>query len=223
MKSSLLIIAVALFSIKSTAQGISSENQTFEALQQGDVFFDAYYGYAIPGIVLSLVKDLDGTQNIDGNPYTIKTRVVGPIGFRTNYMVSSSFSIGLDLVYETKRAEWRSIRDEYNNATNEFNEVEYVGTYNVRRYKAMVRGSWFFVNTDRFTMNWANSVGFKAGERELVDPGQFLDFSFSGRVFPIAIRTALGARFFVTPNINIHTEVALFGGGSLIAGLSYKL
>ena len=138
-------------------------------------------------------------------------------------MVSSSFSIGLDLVYETKRAEWSSFRDEYNNATNEFNEVEYVGTYNVRRYKVMVRGSWFFVNTDRFTMNWANSVGFKAGGRELVDPGQFLDFSFSGRVFPIAIRTALGARFFVTPNINIHTEAALFGGGSLIAGLSYKL
>ena len=57
MKNSLLIIAVALFSIKSIAQGISSENQTSEALQQGDVFFDVYYGYAIPGIVLSLVKD----------------------------------------------------------------------------------------------------------------------------------------------------------------------
>jgi len=87
----------------------------------------------------------------------------------------------------------------------------------------MIRGSWEFVNTERFNMNWANSIGYKAGKRTFIDPEDDLGLSFSSGLVPVAIRSALGARFFLTPNIALNTEIGIFGGGLLVGGLTYKL
>ena len=189
-----------------------------QAWEKDNINVDAYYGYISPGTILNSVDKLSGKNRVGVN-YDPQTFVVGPVGIRLQYMISSNFGVGLDLNYESKKASWNE--DDYDYAVGEFKNQE--ATYSVTKIKAMVRTSWEFVNTDKFTMNWANSIGFKTGNR-IIDAGDDGNVGISTEdVAPIAFRTALGARFFITDNININASGGFFGGGWWTIGLGYKL
>jgi hypothetical protein len=218
----LLILTVIFAGFMQTAKA--------QALFKNDVLFEAYYGYATPGIILAAINTLDGETNSNGKPYDPKTSVLGPIGLRVQYMASESFGIGLDVNFEQKTGTWQSASLTYDSdgflVTDNNGDYVYAdgeGKYQVTKLKVMVRGAWEFVNTDKFTMNWANSIGYKAGGRTLEDTAGDLGVSFSGNLVPVAIRSALGARFFFTENVALNAEVGLFGGGLLTGGITYKL
>jgi hypothetical protein len=226
-----LWLITVLFSQIVNAQ-ISQETTRDKGLIKNDLLFEAYYGYAIPGVVLAEINGLSnaGWTNSAGYPYTSKTSVLGPIGLRMQYMVSDNLGIGLDVNFEQKSGSWESLNVQYDeNGLIIYDEsfkailTNTEGEFQVWKLKVMARFSWELINTERFTLNWANSIGFKAGDRTLIDPAEDLFLAGEGDVFPIAIRSALGARFFFTENIALNTEAGLFGGGLLLAGLSYKL
>jgi len=204
------------------AQISTEQNDEGKALYDNDVLFDVYYGYAIPGVFLASINALEGGTNYAGNPYSPKTSVLGPVGLRVQYMVSNSFGIGIDANYEQKTGTWQGSEYQTDENGNGY-YVDSEGKYQVTKLKVMIRGSWEFVNTERFNMNWANSIGYKAGKRTFIDPEDDLGLSFSSGLVPVAIRSALGARFFLTPNIALNTEIGIFGGGLLVGGLTYKL
>ena len=194
-----------------------------QAWEKKDISVDIYYGYVGPGIILRSIDGLSG-DNIAGQSYDPKTTVIGPIGLRAQYMVGNKFGIGLDVNYETKTGTWNEGVYEYNDDTFDYDYSSYAASYSVTKLKVMVRTSWEFVNTDKFTMNWANSIGYKAGKRKLdTGGGDVLGLESSSNVSPIAFRTALGARFFITDNFNIHADGGFFGGGWITGGISYKL
>lgn len=188
-----------------------------QAWQQGDVNIDAYYGYVGPGIILNSVNQLTGLNRAGVN-YDSKTSVLGPVGIRAQYMLTKKFAVGLDVNYESKKASWNE--DDYDYEIGAFQN--YKATYSITKMKVMVRTSWEFLSLDRFTMNFANSIGFKSGKRKL-DAGDDGNFGATESMSPFALRSAVGARFFITDNINIHADGGFFGGGWLTAGIGYKL
>ncbi len=211
----LLILTVLFAGFLQTAKA--------QALFKNDVLFDVYYGYATPGIPLRLVKELDGQTNAANKPYNPTTSIFGPIGLRAQYMVAESFGLGIDVSYEQKIGTWQSSNISYD---ADFNPIysDTLGKYEVQKLKVMIRGAWEFVNTDKFTMNWANSIGYKAGGRTFfTGSADSVDLSISGKLFPVAIRSALGVRFFFTENIALNAELGIFGGGLLTGGITYKL
>lgn len=188
-----------------------------QAFEQGSLSIDASYGFVARGTILNSVDQLSG-QNRAGMNFDPQTFVVGPVGIRLQYMVFEKFGVGLDLNYQYKKASWNE--DDYDYVVGEFDNIQ--ATYSETKIKAMVRTSWVFINSDNFTMNWANSIGYKGGNR-LIEAGDDDNVGiYTADVAPIAFRTAVGARLFITDNININAETGLFGGGWLNVGFGYK-
>ncbi len=202
---------------------LASLNSQAQAYEQGNFIVDVYYGYTGPGLILRSIDLLNEEVNSAGNSFNAKTSVTGPAGLRLQYMISDNFGVGVDASFEQKNASWTgAVFQDYDvNGNPIYGEVE--GTYNVTKIKAMVRTSWEFVNTDKFTVNWANSIGYKAGGRTFDDASEETEIDFSGNLFPIAFRSAVGMRFFFTENLGAHVEFGAFGGGMILGGLSLKL
>jgi hypothetical protein len=221
MKKVLFLLLV--ITISSNFQVFSQgESNNKIAIKKGDFVIDAYYGYATPGVLINSIKRFEGTNNIVGSPRNPSTYVIGPIGVRFQKMVTSDFGIGLDINFEEKYGSWTGgYIAGYDSNLNPF-YGDFDCEYKVTKIKAMLRTSWEFSITEDFTANWANSIGYKGGDRILVDPIGDLELGFSGGVFPVAFRTAIGMRYFLADNIALHTEVGFFGGGLIIAGISIK-
>jgi hypothetical protein len=189
--------------LAATALTFASINSQAQALEKGDFMIDAYYGYVGPGLIVRTFA-----LNEEGD-----FSVVGPAGLRVQYMVAEKFGIGIDANYQTAKASWSGLSADLTNR-------DYDASYSVTKIKFMIRTSWEFVNTEKFTMNWANSIGYKNVNRVLDANNE----TFSAGGVPAAFRTAVGMRFFITENINIHADVLGIGGGGIfLGGLSFKL
>ncbi|NQV53171.1 MAG: hypothetical protein HQ500_08300 [Flavobacteriales bacterium] len=210
MKKVFLIIGISIFAANGFAQSLETqpqaegqaEEEEVKCVKKGNVIFDLYYGPAGPGLAARLLAENENGQ----------TSFLGPIGLRAQYMVTDAFGIGLDAHYATRGASWTS----YDLITGE----PYEATYDVVRIRAMARFSWEFLRTERFNMNWANSVGYKSVKRTFDDP---FSTEESTNVIPVAFRTAVGFRFFVTDNIGLNADIGFFGGAFVHGGLSVKL
>jgi len=220
MKKFLFLVLIISSSVLQITAQESSTTQT--AIQKGDFVIDAYYGYTTPGLFINGIRNLEGDNNVAGNPYNPSTSIVGPVGIRFQKMVTSNFGVGLDLNYEEKYGSWTSAN--LTGTDSNFNPIytETKGSYRVTRIKAMIRTSWEFAITEDFTANWANSIGYKGGDRILIDPNGVLGSSFTGNLIPVAFRTALGMRYFLTDHIALNTEIGFFGAGLVTGGITIK-
>lgn len=179
-----------------------TEEQDNKCLKKGNVVFDVYYGPAGPGL---LARGL----TVDGG----ETSFLGPIGLRAQFMVADAFGIGVDAHYATRGATWPSFDLDGN---------DHQDSYKVQRIRVMARFSWELVRSERFGLNWANSIGYKNVSRSLDDPDYNSGLSFTGSI-PVGFRTAMGARFFATDNIALNADIGFFGGAFVHGGLSIKL
>ena len=91
--------------------------------------------------------------------------------------------------------------------------------------RAMVRTSWEFYNTEKFQINWANSVGYRNVDWSVTgEDSETYDLSLLDAVSsPLALRTAIGLRYLFTENIGLSMEFGLGGGNRINAGLAFKL
>ena len=210
---------------------LASKYTSAQVYDKGNAVIDIYYGYVGPGAILSAVKAVEGEVNLAGTNYNPSTTIIGPLGLRAQYMVSPNFGLGLDVSYERKSAAWTdavAVMDSDGfvaTGPNGFATYENTNSsYSVTKVKMMIRTSWEFINTEKVSLNWANSIGYKTGERSFNNiSDSFFSFSVSQRVWPIALRSALGARYFITDNIGAHIEFGVFGGGVILGGASFKL
>lgn len=209
MKHLLLVAGSLLFTLSGYAQsteaqpqpGGQAEDQATNCIEKGNIIFDVYYGPAGPGLAARVLAENDNG----------KTSYMGPLGIRAQYMLSNAFGIGFDGHYATRGATWTSY---------DLSGDPYDASYKVVRIRAMARFSWEFLRTERFNMNWANSIGYKSLVRTWDDP-----FSTEENPGwnPIAFRTALGFRLFFTDNIGLNADIGFFGGAFVHGGLSVKL
>lgn len=212
MKKLFTFLLASAFFLGSYAQDESPmEIPNLTANNEGDIIIDVYYGYINKDVWQATI-----TKAPNG-----KTSTIGPTGARIQYMASDNFGIGVDISFQKRSGTWSDTYSQWNSTTNSYENIDYNATYSTTKIKAMIRTSWEFVNTEKFTMNWANSFGYKQVSRIWTDP--YNEFDLSGLSIPLAIRSALGVRFYFTDNIAIHAEGGVFGGGLLLGGVSIKL
>ena len=139
-------------------------------------------------------------------------------------MTSDKFGVGIDLNYTSRSA---SVVDViFTDITGNTDYFDADITQSIIR--AMLRTSWEFVNTEKFQMNWANSIGYRMAPWDFTitsndTSGSLSDIIDVGDGWPLAFRTAIGIRYFATDNIGLNMELIGLSGGSLMnAGVSFK-
>jgi len=191
MKKKITMLFAAL------AVSFGFNNASAQAVSQGNIIIDAYYGY--PNWGRSILGSGTSDVNITG---------IGPLGGRFEYMVADKFGIGIDFIYNSTNATWT--------------EGGYDYKIFAQRYRPQLRMNYHFVSTDALDAYF----GFGAGGNirnigyESTEPG-YSGENATGALIPISLRIALGMRYYFTDNIGINTEIGL-GGPTLSAGLSIK-
>lgn len=188
---------------------MSPQKATAQALEQGSVTVDAYYGVASV-IAKAFFTAPDSSTNLT-------SKFIGPIGFRFEYMGSDKVGVGLEYNYTIGESNYNITE------TDTVTLVTTTHKYTLRRdlHRFMPRINIHFGESETFDSYFGVAAGYryakwtytKDGAKEVYNPGVFNKF---------ALRLALGARYYFTDNIGVHMELGLGGGTLIHLGLSAK-
>ncbi len=213
MKKILLIIGAVTLSTASMAQ---------TQVQEGSVLIDPYIG--VPNWANSILyNQFDGENSDDVTDYKVNGGQLG-YGARVEYMVSDDFGIGLDFNYEVSGFNYNQRYSVYDTTSMTYQDVKYNYDYTAKKFRAMLRLNYHFVQNDRVDAYTAFAGGYKHANRQFksTDPNAENDIA-TGAFIPVSLRLAVGARIYFTENIGAHVELGAFGGGLLQFGLSVKV
>jgi opacity protein-like surface antigen len=188
----------------------STNNLNAQAVEEGNVLIDAYYGF--PDLYKTIFSAAyDGNENVSAGG-------IGPVGLRAEYMLSDGVGLGVDLGYSSATVSFdRTTLDE------NFDEVTYSDKAGTRKIGVMATFNYHFVKSSDIVDAYA-MIG--AGYRnrsyfyETSEPG-YADESISG-INPIAFRIGAGMRVFFTDNIGANLAIGFGQGGLINGGLSFK-
>ena len=198
-------------------------------MMQGNFSIDPYIG--VPNWANSILWN-----QYDGNDPTVQNyEVVGSMlsyGGRFEYMMSDNVGIGADVNYEVSGYRYDFTDYAYDaagniqyDANNNALLTTYTNQYTAKKFRAMFRLNYHFVQSEKVDMYSAFAGGYKntnrAVETNPTNPN-FQDANANGSLIPVSMRLAVGAKIFFTENIGAHVELGAFGGGLLQAGLSVK-
>ncbi len=188
-----------------------------QALQEGNVVFDGYYGW--PNFFTTLAKAAYISSGQDEN---LKIGGIGPLGARAEYMVTDRVGVGIDLFVANSSLGWSERTTIFNPTTGNNEDVTYNYDLDFNRITALARFNYHFGSSDKFDPYAAVGAGYRSTSLSFTtnDP-DFLEQSVGGAL-PIGIRLAAGGRYFFNDFIGINLEMAL-GGPLLSGGLSIKL
>lgn len=182
------------------------QNAKAQAVEQGNVIIDAYYGW--PNLYTTVMKT---AYNLGGES-DVKIKGVGPLGGRVEYMVAERIGMGVEVNFAQSSLDWTD-----NNSGENY-------TYSVssNRLRALLRFNYHFAGSDKFDSYFAVGAGYKNTSitAKSTDPN-FEEASLSGLI-PVATRIGVGGRYYFTDNIGLSAEIGL-GGPLVSAGLTVKL
>ena len=185
-------------------------NVSAQAVSQGNIIIDPYYGY--PNFGSTFAKSLEGTVD------NINVTGIGPAGLRAEYMVADNFGLGIDFIYNSVNVKGTS--DSLNTDGTVYKTYD-VKTF-AQRYRVHLRMNYHFVSTDAVDAYVGFGVGTNIRRFGVVtDYPNFDDSAVSGALIPISARLALGMRYYFTENIGLNLELGI-GGPVMSGGLSLK-
>jgi hypothetical protein len=198
-----------IFTILFGAALLATTNVKAQAVEQGSVIIDAYYGAF--SISNSTFKELSGNS-------AAKFTGIGPIGLRFEYMVSEKVGFGLDGNLLNQSLTWTGTDTTAGNKLN--------NDYKIYRQviRIMPRINIHFGGSDDFDGYFGIAAGYRSVTRGYTstDPDYQGDES-SATLVPISLRLAVGGRYFFTPNIGLNGEIGIGGGTIIHAGLTFKI
>jgi outer membrane scaffolding protein for murein synthesis (MipA/OmpV family) len=177
-----------------------AQNLNAQAVEQGNMTFDVYYGF--PNLTGSLAKSISTDSEL-----TVKS--LGPIGGKFEYMVSDKMGVGLETNYSSTTVTYTEF--------DSFDSTNYEYNWSITSIRFMPRWNIHFGSSDNFDGYFGIAAGYLARtyKDSSTDPN-YTSTSISG-AFPFALRLAVGGRYYFTDNIGLHMELG-FGGGALIHG-----
>lgn len=198
-------------------------------MAQGNLSIDPYFG--VPNWANSIIWN-----NYNGDDPTVQNyEVVGSMlsyGGRLEYMISDDVGVGADVNYEVSGYRYNFTDYVYDqtgiiqyDANNNPLYTTYTQQYSAKKFRAMFRLNYHFVQSEKVDMYSAFAGGYKNTNRIIeTNPTNpyFTDANASGNLVPISFRIAIGAKVYFTQNVGAHVELGAFGGGLLQAGLSVK-
>ena len=204
MKNQLLTLALVICALFSFTSSVDAQNK------EGGMQFDLYH--AVPphqGIIFRAVSTVSDGETVD-------VSVLGNLGLRFQYYVKPKFALGLDLNYTKRTADLTYVGG--------ITGLSYTDAIQQTIIRAMIRTSWEFVDSEKFHMNWANSIGYRTADWTFssTDPLFIPDADWTGGGFP-AFRTAIGMRVMFTENVGLNLEIGVGGGSVANGGLTIAL
>lgn len=195
-----------------------SSNKAVAQVEQGNILIDLYYGF--PNSSKSLYKTFDENEGFEAKGF-------GPLGIRGSYMVADNFGVGVEVNYVAGGAIYTETETVTNPNTLATTTEEYSIEREVTKLRLMARLDYHFVQTSVVDAYVGFGAGYKAKNTTWTtnEPGgivEELEGGFLEGAFPVAMRVAVGTRFFFTDNIGINVELGLGGGPLLGGGLSLK-
>lgn len=198
MKKNHLIAAMLLLTTAFVANA--------QIVEKGTKLIDVYYGW--PNLWTSVAK----SSLTDANSYQIKVGSIGPIGGRLEFMTSERVGLGVEVNYSNTSVSWKADAQDGNG-----NNVVYDYKVSVPRVRAMFAFNFHFGGSEEFDAYWKLAAGYSSLSftYSTNDPN-YNDDRINFNVIPVAIRTAVGGRYFITENFHLNAELGL-GGGPLMA------
>jgi len=194
----LLALTIMLAPTKTNAQ----------ALQQGNVIIDAYYGF--PNLYSAIFKAAYESSNSTG--LTLGSQ--GPLGIRAEYLITDKVGFGIDLGMNSSSISY----SEADINTN----INYDYKFTTRKIGAIFTFNYHFVENDILDAYFVVGGGY--GNRNFkftsTDPN-YIEESVES-VIPISYKIGVGMRFFFTENIGANLALGLGQGGLVNAGISAK-
>jgi hypothetical protein len=186
-----------------------------QAVKQGDVIIDAYYGF--PNLFSAILKtSINNVNNVATTNLKIKS--VGPFGGRLEYLLNDKIGLGLESNYTNTSATWLG-------ESTDNNGVTHIYSYEISapRFRIMPRFNFHFVKSnDNLDGYFAVAAGYKSLTLETKSNDPDYQPIKVGSLIPVAFKVAVGLRYFFTENIGANIEVGLGGGPLLAFGLTAK-
>lgn len=196
-------------------------------MMQGNVSIDPYIG--VPNWANSILWN----QYVGSNPTVQNYGVLGSMlsyGGRIEYMLSENVGMGADVNFEVSGFQYDFtdyvygyLGDTLYDANNNPIYTTYNYKYTAKKFRAMLRLNYHFVQSEKVDFYAAFAGGYKNTNRTVVtnpiNPN-FNDANANRSLIPISFRVAVGAKMYFTNNIGAHVELGAFGGGLLQAGIS---
>lgn len=204
--------------------GVSSISIS-QALRQGNIIIDPYYGF--PNFEKSFIT---GIQVDYEEGYS--TKGLGPWGLRMEYLVGDQFGLTLDGIHNSAGVEYRGtpnyINDENGNSIP--NNEEYRYKIMLHRLRVQVGLNYHFDFSEPQLDGYfgvaagTNNRSFRITTTEPnsdIENESFDDILGFFRL-PVSMRLRFGGRYYFSENIGMNMEFGL-GGPVLSAGLSVRL
>lgn len=184
-----------------------------QAVEQGNVTIDGYYGF--PNLMTSLFKAIAETNTTDPN---LKVKGFGPVGGRVSYMVSDKIGVGLDIFYANSSFKYSDLGTDSLGNTKTYN---YQLTNSRPRF--LLRMDAHFGQSDVVDPYFAVGLGYSAAKYKFTtdDPGFDQTVYSTRKLLPIAYRIAFGTKFYFAKFLGAGLEVGL-GGPLVTVGLTGK-
>ena len=207
-----------LLSLVAAAAMTFGYNTTATAqVEEGNVIIDLYYGYPNSSKTFWSVFE---TASVEG----YKSTGIGPLGARFEYMIADNLGVGIEGNYVAGGATYTETFSVYNSTDDIWEDQTYNYELSTTKIRVMARMNYHFVTTDVVDAY----VGFGAGYKHkkttwtTEDPNFDSEFESGLNLVPVAVRIAVGSRFFFTENIGVNMELGLGGGPLVAGGLSVK-
>ena len=157
------------------------------------------------------------TYTNSGSETDVSINGIGPVGGRIEYLLGEKIGLGIDVNYTSASVSWKE------GGIDDIGQpVIYDHKAGQELLRAMAAFSWHFVGSDEFDAYLSFGAGYrnKTYAYETNEPG-FIDSETTGLI-PLAMRLAVGGRYFFTDNIGAGIELGLGGGGNVRGGLAVK-
>ncbi|MEJ6799038.1 MAG: OmpW family outer membrane protein [Crocinitomicaceae bacterium] len=196
-----IIGAIAAFGI------MFSNTASAQALEEGNLVFDVYYGF--PNLYTTVFK----AAYTQGTEEGLSISGIGPVGFRAEYLLADKIGLGLDIGFNNTKVSY-----------TETGLIEdYTYDFSTKKIGVLLTFNYHFIDNDQVDFYGVFGVGY--GNRtfsfESSDPS-YTQAEISSLI-PIAARIGVGVRYFLTDNLGINVAAGFGQGGILNAGLSVKI
>lgn len=185
-------------------------------LKKDDYLIEVSYGYPFMPIKEA---NFFGLGNLNSANLTRSIKNTNHICIGTDYQLNDEFSVGLELTYASADFEYQRSTSIGTSTISNINDTVYAA--HVKKIRFLAKLTYHLNISDRFDAFGTAGFGVKQFIYTTKDK-QINNADVANSVFPVAVRVAIGGRFFLKPNLAIHIEGGL-GGPLMQIGLSYKM
>ncbi len=208
-----ITLTLILFLTYNTVKAQAPATTPINCIAKGKSLIDVYYGF--PNFYSTILeqdfnKSFDATRGLRPD-YTVSD--FGPVGIKYERLITDQIGVGFNFFYASTIVN--------------FSDVTYDYKATVNRARFAIMGTWHFATTDKFDPYFMAHIGYANFNYKYEQTSKFdsiavvhpkPEISFDS---PIALRLAMGGRYFFNDRFGVNAEIGL-GGIFLTGGLTYK-